>query len=250
MAEAAKKIPIVRGDETERAEALARQAHAELPPPGHERREALRQRDETLQREVERVGQTIVMGSIDPKYMKIDAEIRSRTSYLNVSHPKPGYVYAWVSKNNHNNHRQRLEAIGYETVQGDDPECLELRGTDGRGAGTGTPDTTRQLHDVILMRIKREYYVAYKAREHARTVQAQMASASTLLSMAAPYRNRGITVGPMQGLEESMGSDLRGPRIRPRRYSSQRARYLGLWNNHYMDQHLREGTVPGMEMPA
>lgn len=237
--------PIVRNDETDRMEALAEAAHAELPPPGHARNEALRQREETLQQRIEKIGQSIVLNNIDPKYLQIIREIQARTSYLTVSNKKPGFIYAWVTKNNWNNHRSRLEAVGYEVVQGDDPEALELKGTGGIAAGTGAPDTTRQLGDVILMRIKEEYYIAQKAREHARTLAMQVASASTLLTMARPYMNRGITVGTQV---QGMGDQLQGPRIRPRTFSSRRAQMLGLLDDHHFDQAIREGSIPGMEM--
>ena len=237
--------PMVRNHETERMEQLAEEAHAELPPPGDARREVLKQRDADLQAQIERVGQSIVLNNIDPKYLQIIREIQQRTSYLNVSNRKPGYVYAWVTKNNWNNHRTRLEAVGYEVVQGDDPEALELKGTSGIAAGTGTPDTTRQLGDVILMRIKEEYYIAQKAREHARTLAMQVASASTLITMARPYFNRGIRVGTQV---QGMGDQLQGPRIRPRSFSSRRAQMLGLLDNQVFQEQVREGTIPGMEM--
>ena len=78
----------------------------------------------------------------------------------------------------------------------------------------------------------------------------QVASASTLIQMAAPYRERGIIVGPSQRAAHTMGDQLQGPRIRPRRFSSRRAQLLGLWQDHHFDQALRDGTVPGMEMAS
>lgn len=242
--------PMVRNDETERMEELAEQAHAELPPPGDARRETLKQREESLQARIEKVGQSIVMNNIDPKMLEIIREIQARTAYLSVSKKRPGYVYAWVSKNNFSNHQSRLEAVGYEKVQGDDEEAMELKGTSGIAAGTGAPDTTRQLGDVILMRIKEEYYIAQKAREHARTLAMQVASASTLIQMAAPYRDRGIIVGPSANAAHTMGANLQGPQIRPRRFSSKRAQMLGLWNDHHFDQAIRDGALPGMEIQS
>lgn len=240
-----KPPPLVREHQTEKMEQLAEEAHAELPPPGDERREVLRQREETLQQRIEKIGQSILLNNIDPKVMKAINEIQARTSYLTVSNKQPGFVYCWASKNNWNNHRSRLEAVGYEVVQGDDPEALELKGTSGSAAGTGSPDTTRQLGDVVLMRIKEEYYLAQKGREHARTLQMQVASASTLIQMAAPYRGRGINVSSQVA---GMGDDLRGPQIRPRRFSSKRAALLGLWNDHHIDQAIRDGSIPGLEI--
>lgn len=249
MAEARpKKAPIVRQHETERMEQLAEEAHAELPPPGDERREVLKRRDDDLQAQIERVGQSIIMNNIDPKMMEIIREIQARTSYLSVSKKRPGYVYAWVTKSNFSNHKQRLEAVGYEVVQGDDEEAMELKGTSGIAAGTGAPDTTRQLGDVILMRIKKEFYIAQKAREHARTLAMQVSSASTLIQMAAPYRDRGIVVGAAPNTR--MGSQLQGPQIRPRRFSSRRAQMLGLFQDHHYDQALRDGTLPGLEVAS
>lgn len=238
---------IVRNDEPERMEEMAREAHAELPPPGDARREALRAREESLQERIEKIGQSIVLNNIDPQVLARINEIQARTQYLDVSNRQPGYVYGWQTKNRWQDHRARAEAIGWEVVQGDDPEAIELKGTDGIAAGTGTPDTTRQLGDVILMRIKEEYYLAQKGREHARTLQMQVASASTLLSMAAPYMDRGIMVKADPRAAHAMGADLM-PRVRPRRFSSKRAQMLGLWNQHHFDQAIREGTLPGLEI--
>ena len=124
--------PIVRSNETEKMEDLAEEAHAELPPPGHERREALKQRGENLQQRIEKIGQSIVLNNIDPKMLAIMREIQARTSYLTVSNKKEGFVYAWVSKNNWNNHRQRLEAVDRRSPLDDQRAVRGAADRDGR----------------------------------------------------------------------------------------------------------------------
>jgi hypothetical protein len=212
---------------TEEYDARVQAAEAELPEPGHERREALKRREDTLQAEIDAMAHKMLSGQIDPKSLEIVNEIAQKTQFLSVSNAQPGYVYAWVSKNQHGHHIQELKPLGWEVVQGKDPEALELKGQDG--------GTTRQLADVILMRIERERYIVLKAKEQAQTRQIQRSSASTLLQMGEQYEGRGIIVKPW-----GMNS-FEGPEIAPRRLSRKQAMKM-------VDQALRHGTVPGMHV--
>lgn len=214
--------------DVEAQEELLEQAVAELPEPGHERREVLKRRQATLEEQIARLSEKMLRGTIDAKELEICNELASKTQYLSVSGAKSEYVYGWISKNRHGQHIQAAKAQGWETVQGDDPEAVELKGMDG--------STTRQLGDVILMRIKKDIYIVLKAQEQTKTRRIQQNSASTLVDMGEKYRNRGFSVRPF-GMDS-----FEGPEIRSNRISSHGTAIQQL------DAHLRAGTVPGMEI--
>lgn len=227
-------------DDQAKVQAAEEAAAAELPPAGHQRRETLKARDERLQIEAERIAEQIIRGSVDPSKLEIINDIASKTEQLNVSNPQPGFVYAWMSINQHGHHISRMENLGWVVVQGDDPEALELKGS-GRGAGVGSPGTHRQLGDVILMKIPRERYLVLRAREIARTKQIQQSSAATLAALGEQFRGKGLIVKPF-GMKAGDDFALAGPEIKPGRFTS-RQKALDM-----VDSHLREGTVPGMEL--
>jgi hypothetical protein len=209
-------------------EQLLEQAVAELPEPGHERREVLKRRQATLEEQIARLSEKMLHGTIDAKELEIVNEIASKTQFLAVSGAQSDYVYAWVSKNRYSQHIQSAKAQGWEVVQGNDPEALELKGMDG--------STTRQLGDVILMRIKKDIFIVLKAQEQAKTKRIQQNSASTLVDLGDKYRSKGFSVRP-HGMDT-----FAGPEIRSNRLSSHSTALQQL------DAHLRAGTVPGMEI--
>ena len=223
----ATKPHTVNASDTAKQEELAKAAAASLPEEGHARREAIKRREETLEMQIARLSDKILNGTIDAKELEIVNEIANKTQFLNVSGAKPGYVYSWASKNRHGQHIQALKNLGWETVQGDDPEALELKGMDG--------GTTRQLGDVMLMRIKQDIYIVLKAQEQAKTRRTQQNSASTLIELGDRYRDKGFSVRPHEM------DTFDGPPIRSNRLTSKRS-------SQSLDSQLRNGTVPGMEI--
>lgn len=232
------KTKVVDTTDDAAVEVAEKAAEAELPAAGHARREALKQRDAKLATEAEAIAQQILSGNVDATKMDIINEIAQRTQSLQVSNQQPGMVYGWVSKNQHGQHIEKMRNYGWEVVQGEDQEALELKGS-GRTLGLGSPGTTRELADVILMRIPMEQYVVLRAMEIAQTKRVQQASASNLLAMADKYRGK-INVHPYQ-MEDPRG-DLSGPDIVARRFSNkQNAQRM-------MTEHIKQGTVPGYEL--
>lgn len=218
----------VNESDVQAQEQLMEQAAAELPEPGHERREVLKRRQATLEEQIARLSEKMLRGTIDAKELEIVNEIASKTQFLSVSGAQPEFVYAWVSKNRYSQHIQAAKAQGWEVVQGNDPEALELKGMDG--------STTRQLGDVILMRIKKDIYIVLKAQEQLKTRRIQQNSASTLVELGEKYKRHGFNVRP-HGMDT-----FEGPEIRSNRISSHGTALQQL------DSQLRNGTVPGMEI--
>lgn len=230
--------PLTREAAEAKQPELEEKAASSLPPAGHQRREDMLKRQDILQAEAERIASQMQAGTVDPRNLEIANEIASRTQYLSVTNADPAFVYGWVSKNRHGQHVQAMKQYGWITVQGDDPEALELKGTD-RGMGT-MPGTTRELGDVVLMKIPRERYVVLKALEVAKTRQLQKASTAALLDLADKHRKDGFIVRPFR-MEDPDG-DLSGPEIKPRRFTSKKKAM------EMIDNALRDGTVPGMEI--
>lgn len=205
---------------------------------GYAARESDKMKRDRLTEESERIAAQILGGTVDSSKLEIIDEIASRTQSLQVSNQQPGKVYGWVSKNQHGHHIERMKNYGWEVVQGDDTEAVELKGS-GRTMGLGSPGTTRELADVILMRIDYERYVVLRAMEIAQTKRVQQASASTLLAMADKYRGQ-INVTPYK-MEDPRGN-LSGPDIKSGRFSNQQNA------QRQMTDHIKAGTVPGYEL--
>lgn len=227
--------------EEKAAEALEKMKGAtkeELPVKGYRSREDELRRQDDLQAEAERIASQMQAGTVDPSKLEIANEIASRTQFLSVSDADPAFVYGWVSRNRHGQHVQSMKQLGWIVVQGDDREAIELKGTQG-GQGT-MPGTTRELGDVLLMKIPREKYVVLKALEVAQTRQLQKASTANLVEMRDKYRDKGVIVRPF-GMDDPDG-DLSGPEIKPQRFTSRKGALQ------MIDRQLRDGSVAGMEI--
>lgn len=238
MAEAAataKRPRRVSESDHETQEELLAEAEATLPPPGHARDETRKERADALEAEIDRISNAIVQGTVDASKMAQMDELTGQLDGLDVSNRQPGFEYGWVSKNNYgNNHFQKARMEGWEVVQGDDPEALELRGTDRVTPG-GPPDSTRHLGDVILMRISRERYVILQARQRARTMQLHSAADSRLVSLAHSLRDKGVIIRPFD-LDAGRAS---GP---GQAYPSGQAAMGRL------DRAMRTGELPGLHI--
>lgn len=246
MAETPQRRGTISTSDVDAQEAAARAAHAALPPRGYMREEELKKRDDRLQRDIEKTAAQMIMGTLDQSKLQLQNEIQNRVKYLHVSNMDPNYKYAWVSKNNYMQHIQRLKQVGWQTVQGNDPEAMELIGTGGIGSGAGTPDTTRQLGDVILMKIPLDRYTMIRAAEHARTIQLQHASANDLIALVDRYARYGVRLrnDPRTGEHDQYG----GPSIQPRAftehpYALSNRRHAGMA---MLDKHLRQGMPTQM----
>jgi hypothetical protein len=227
---------LTKQEADKRASELEEKAAQELPERGYLSKEVQLKRQDELQKEAERIASQMQSGTIDPKKLEIANEIANKTQYLSVSNADPAFVYGWVSRNRHSQHIQAMKQFGWVVVQGDDEEAIELKGTQS-GQG-GAPGTTRELGDVVLMKIPKDRYVVLKALEVSKTRQLQKASTSALLELGNKHRDKGIIIRPYR-MDDPEG-DLSGPEIKPQRFSNrQNAMRM-------IDKQLRDGTVEGM----
>ncbi len=213
----------------EEAQAAGREAADQLPAPGYQRQETLRERQGRLQEAAQRMADQIQRGTIDPSKLQILNEIASRVHYLDVSNPQPGRSYVWVSTNRSGQHVQKMKALGFQTIQGDEPEATELQGTAG--------DTTRRLGDVVLMWAPEELVIALKAQQIVHQRKVESASTANLIELGDKYRGKGLIVSPY-GMDT-----MQGPPIEVGRFSQSQARKAATG---LVDQALREGTIPGL----
>ena len=185
----AERVQTISSDDTAAQEAAAQAYHAQLPPPGYARQEQMRIDANKRYMEAEAIADRIMTGSIDVSALQRENDIANNTQYLRVSNPQPGWVYRWVSKNRYGQHIQKAKMMGWLVVQGNDPEAIELKGGGMHGMGVGSPGTTRELGDVMLLKIPHEKWIVLQALAIARQRKIQQASSANLVELASKYSN-------------------------------------------------------------
>ena len=162
----------------------------ELPPPGDERREVLRERQDTLEEAAQQIADDRGIGAIDPNAFKIDRELAQkfdvgRMSMLTVTNPQPGWEYAWANFVNQAGLQViAKKALGWIVVSGADPECIEHKGTDG----------TRRVGDVLLLKIPEAKKRQLDQRDAELRRLREASTASELEELGHKYRDKGLKV--------------------------------------------------------
>ncbi len=202
-------------------------------PAGDARREAQKAAADTL---AEAAEARVEAERIDPRAFKIENEIARYFNELEVTDAQPEYEYCWVQAGYHGRfikmkQTERVPEGGrlvpcWEVVQGDMPECQELR---GMGA-----DSTRRLGDVLLMRCRRDRFLKLKRMRDARRDALYNGTTTELEELGRQHRNRGVIVHTNLG--DAM-ADGRGAMLRQQ----------GL---QMVDSMLRTGSVPGLGEPG
>lgn len=207
------------------AQADAEQMQPEEPK-GHQEREQFKRRADNLEQQAEAMAAQMMMGAVDPKNLQIAREIAHRIGSLDISNKRDDMVYWWVNAGRQGQHVRRAQMIGWEVVQGNDPEAEELKGERG--------DTTRIFGDTILMKMPKDRFVVLKALAIQRQRQLEGASAARLMELSEKYRGQGFAVRPY-GMDS-----MEGPPIRPGRFSKNQAQN---WlQRQAAEQELREGN--------
>src|ERR1700752_2160460 len=123
----------------------------DLPPAGYARDEELARRTDTLEEAAEALAEERQTEAIDPSKLEVESELAQHFDELSVSGQLPEYHYVWVNFGFYMRFVKQKQAQGYEVVQGDMPEAMELKGM--------LADTTRRLGDCILMRVRKDRFV-------------------------------------------------------------------------------------------
>src|SRR5262245_58672650 len=196
-----------------------------LPPPGDERREVLAARTDALEQEAEERADALELAPVDPKKLRPEREILQHINELEVSSADPSLAYCWVQTGYYGRFIKMKVAQGWEVVQGDRPEAIELKGV---GA-----DTTRRLGDVILMSIHLDRYIRLRRQEEARRQAQERAITSNLEELGA---KAGITVHTDVPLDTLRRMEARN-----------RASAIA---DRQADRLIREGRMPGVGIRA
>ena len=195
-----------------------------LPPAGHVRDEELKLRTDQLDEQAETQAPGVEM--IDPNKIRPIPEIQRNfdpsSGELEISAAQPGWAYLWVYNGEHSRHITRKRAMGWEVVQGNDPEAIEHKAV----------GTYRQVGDVILMRIPQADFDRIRAHERKKAEDRQESVGAELIEKG---RKHGVNVHV-----DGISGD---PRILDA--VAKRAQ-AGNIASDMLDQQIRDGRVAGM----
>ena len=201
-----------------------------LPPAGYERDEELKRRTDALEEAAEE--QFSDVGTIDPAALELDRELQDLIrghNALEVSHADPLYVYCWTYFGLNGQMVWQKKAQGWEVVQGDMKESKEYK----------AEDSTRRVGDTLLMRMRRDRYAKLELAQKLVRERQELSVASEINELALKYRGRGIKVHTDQNATFASGKGMMDT------IEKRAARQTALRT---VDKHLRQGTVPGMEI--
>lgn len=196
----------------------------DLPPPGDERREVLKEREDVLQEAAERLANEREVEAIDPKAFEVENELAQHFDELEVHDADPNYTYCWVQSGGNGRHIQRKLYQGWEVVQGNDPAAAALKHV----------DTTRRLGDVLLMKIGKDRKRLLDQREDYKRRLQEEGVAGGLQELQDKYAQLGAKAGVIN--DEALMT---------RMANKAAARQVGAKQ---METWIRQGRVPGMTM--
>lgn len=205
---------------------------ATLPPAGAARKEELKRRSDQLEEAVAAMPEG---GVIDPAKLEVESELAQHFDELNVTNANPAYHYCWVNMDYPSGSkglmaRKKLAQRGWEMVNGDMPEAMELR----------QPDGTRRLGDVVLMRITKERHALLEQKDA--DVRASQQQAVTSNLQALGNKHRGVKVHVAEDMPEHMKKIIEHPS--PQAVNAMRGTMAAKTK---LDQGLRDGTIAGVK---
>lgn len=208
-----------------------------LPPLGYMRQEALKMREDNLNREIDELSDKLLLYSIDPsKLHDIDPEIAAVAYYdeSDVPNAQPDRVYQWVeystrNPSDHGQHLTRAQSQGYKFITEHDPEAK------GMHHCTFTSEGYLRWGSLLLMWIPRERYVNLRAisRRDAKQRRGEHLDATKLVELGDKYGVQVHTELPAEAMRQAKQQLA----MRKRREAAIKR----------IDQRLRDGTahLPG-----
>lgn len=236
-----KDRPTFTPDDTQSArEAADAQLAAEGVEPGVQRVEAAVKRAEELIRQSQEILDEIGVQGADASALQIEREVRQALNEFNevyVSHAQSEFAYAWIYRDPGNQfggrYVRKMQALGWEVVQGDNPEAQEHRFVDG----------TRVVSDCVLMRIRIDRKMMLDKRDRLLREAQQEGIVSRVHELAERAGTR--VYDKLPGfVEEALSSQAD-----QRRASAQRA-FHRMNASGKVDRMLKTGTIPGVPAPG
>src|SRR6266478_4200032 len=177
----------------------------------------------------------------DPN-IEIDREVRQALNDMNevyVSNARSEeFAYCWIYRDPHNEYGGRyvrkMQALGWETVQGDDPESREHRFVDG----------TRVVADCVLLKIRLDRKYLLDKRD-ALLRQAQQAGIVSRVHELAERAGTRV-YDKLPGFVEESLSD----QTRERRQRAALGAFHKMNQGGRVDSMLKSGNIPGIPAPG
>lgn len=198
-----------------------------LPPPGDERRDVLKEREDALAEKIARIEEVLGLDNSAGPPVKlskfaISNEIASKFDMLRVTEAQAEYAYYWANfSSQHGIDVTAHQVAGYEVVCGDMPEARECKDELGR----------RRIGDVILMRTPVDNYLELLRLDRQKREMREGVT-SLFEEMGERYRRRGLKV-------YTRLNDYQAERALRRSQAQQIARQR-------FDGMLRDGSVRGL----
>lgn len=161
-------------------------------------------------------------GKINLEDIEEDREIQFHLFHHEheVSQKQAGYQYCWVFTGQNGRFVMQKKALGWDVVQSNDPEAIELKTADG----------TRRLADVLLMRVTDKRYRTIQRAQHELNVRQQEGIVSNLEEQG---RKTGIIVHNTNDNSSTMSAVAKR--------AAQQSIARGA-----VDKMIRQGNVPGL----
>lgn len=206
-------------------------------------REELSKKAEKLIAQANKLLSQIEVETADPAALTIENEVRRALNELNevyVSHSQPEYAYAWIFRDAYNQfggrYVRKMQALGWEVVQGDNPEATEHKHVDG----------TRVVSDCLLMRIRLDRKLLLEKRDRLLREAQQAGVTARVYELAERAQTR--VYDKLPGfVEEAMNAQAGERRV-------QRAAAMGAFHRlnagGKVDRMLKTGTIPGIPVPG
>ena|SRR5579859_5454923 len=224
-------------------------------PAGHERDEATRRVADHLEERIETENAKLGIEAVDQaKLDRRDNEILGRfepdesgIGRIPIKGAQPGFRYAFLkmpstcgSGDSKSATRQMIEqgrALGYEFVQGDDPEAKNLKGNDAAETGT-----LRGVGDTCLARISEDAWLRMDMRMRRKQER------------AGAIEDNSVVFAQERGLGRNFhaaGGDLSKDPVLARGFSAEQSGPVTMRAKAtFTEGDVRRGSIPGMPIPG
>lgn len=206
--------------------------------------ETLAHKAERLIAAANKLLEQIDIETANPEAVSIENEVRAALNEMNevyVSNAQSEYAYAWIFRDPHNEYGGRyvrkMQALGWEVVQGDHQEAKEHRFVDG----------TRVVADCLLMRVRLDRKLLLDKRDRLLRDAQQAGIVARVHELAERAGTR--VYDKLPGfVEESLTSQADQRRANVRAGAIRDFHRMNAGGK--MDRMLKTGRIPGIPAPG